>query len=300
MSTNQPIGVFDTGVGGLSVVREILNFLPQERIIYFADRARQPYGALPKQVAESLVLESLEFLVERGVKALVIACNTAAAAGFEAAREYFDIPIISVIEPGVREAALVTKNKRVGVIGTKGTIESKAHAKLFSIIDPEITVYGQSCPLLPPLIELGELDTGETQAVIKQCLEPLKQQGIDTLVLGCTHFPFVRSFIQQTIGTQINIVDPALETARLLKQTLEQVSLLKTIEDGQDHRFLVSKFPATFHQVGSLLLGRKLPPIEECSVGKPVQDFEIFEKELYDPKNRRKFRNKNSLKEDEG
>lgn len=286
MSTNQPIGVFDTGVGGLSVVKEIFNLLPQEKIIYLADRARQPYGALPKQVAESLVLESLEFLVERGVKALVIACNTAAAAGFEAARQYFALPIISVIEPGVREAALVTKNKRVGVIGTKGTVESRAHAKLFAVIDPEIMVFGQSCPLLPPLIELGKLDTAETQVVIKQCLEPLKQQGIDTLVLGCTHFPFVRPLIQQILGRQVNIVDPALETVRQLKQALEQGSLLRTIEDGQDHHFVVSKFPATFHKVGSLLLGQKLPFIEECLVGEPVQGFEIIEKEMYDPKNR--------------
>jgi len=283
MGGNKPIGVFDTGVGGLSVVGEMLELLPQESIVYFADRARQPYGALPPPVAERLVLESLEFLVNQGAKALVIACNTAAAAGYAAAKKRFSLPIVSVIEPGVRTAAQITRNGRIGVIGTKGTIESGAHARALAEIYPEFQMFGQACPLLPPLIELGKLDTPETRMVVEHCLRPLQEQGIDTLVLGCTHFPFVRSLIAQTIGEDVRIVDPARETVRELQKILAEKQELNLITGEKNYRYIVSKFPETFQEVGSRLLGRAIPAVEEELVGEPVQGFDIKEANLYHP-----------------
>ncbi|MDD2372360.1 MAG: glutamate racemase [Syntrophomonadaceae bacterium] len=283
MDSNYPIGVFDTGVGGLSVVSWIFRLLPQERIVYFADRARQPYGALPGPVAEKLVLESLEFLVERGAKALVIACNTATAAGYEAALQQFDIPVIGVIEPGVKSACAVTRNQRVGLIGTNGTIESQAHARIFAELDPAIRVFGQGCPMLPPLIELGKLDTDETALVVEQYLEPLKAAGIDTLVLGCTHFPYVRHIITRILGENVAIVDPAEETAKLLKEVLTRENSLNQNAGDINHQFIVSKYPDTFREVGSLLLGQPLAEVEECLVGQAVEGFEIEEAAMYEP-----------------
>jgi len=284
MKGDSPIGVFDTGVGGLSVVREMLRVLPGERVVYFADRARQPYGALPHEVAEGLVLESLQFLLDQGVKAIVIACNTASAAGYEAARKRFSVPVFSVIGPGIPAACKATRNKRVGLIGTKGTVESRAHADIFAAIDPAIHVFGQACPLLPPLIELGKIDSDETRLVVETYLHPLTEQGIDTLVLGCTHFPFVVELIRSILGPNIEIVDPNGDLVRELKTGLTGLNgLWGGIAGREEHRFIVSRFPETFGQVGSMLLGWPIRGVEEILVGKPVEGQVIPEKNLYNP-----------------
>lgn len=283
MGGEQPIGVFDTGVGGLSVVSEILDLLPLESYVYFADRARQPYGALPHHVAERLVLESLEFLVNKGAKALVIACNTAAAAGYDTAKEKFSIPIVSVIEPGVYVAAKITRNGKIGLIGTKGTIESLAHARVLARINSEFKIFGNACPLLPPLIELGNLDTPETELVVKKCLAPVQEQGVDTLILGCTHFPFVRPIISKVLGESVQIIDPARETVRELQEILSKTQKLSTRQNEKNDRYIVSKSPRTFQEVGSKLLGRVIPIVEEETVGEQVNGFDIEEVDLYNP-----------------
>jgi glutamate racemase len=284
MNVESPIGVFDTGVGGLSVVREIIRILPGERLVYFADRARQPYGALPHQVAEGLVLESLQFLLDQGVKAIVIACNTASAAGYEAARNRFSVPVFSVIGPGIPAACKATRNKRVGLIGTKGTVESHAHADIFAAFDPAIQVFGQACPLLPALIELGKIDADDTRLAIETYLQPLKEQDIDTLMLGCTHFPFLHRLIRNTLGDNITIVDPNGYLIQELREVLtERNSLGDGIASEGEHRFIVSRFPDIFQQVGSMLLGRPIRNVEEILVGKPVEGCEIPEKDMYDP-----------------
>jgi len=263
---------------------ELLKILPGESVVYFADRARQPYGALPRKVAEGLVLESLKFLLDQGAKALVIACNTASAAGYEAARRRFDVPVFSVIGPGISEACRITRNKRIGLIGTKITVESGAHAAIFATIDPKVRIFGQACPLLPPLIELGKLTGDETRMVVETYLLPLMEQGIDTLVLGCTHFPFVLDLIQEFLGGSIHIVDPNGDLVRKLTETLTGLNgLRKGIARRQDHRFIVSGFPDTFQRVGSVLLGWPIPAVEEIPVGKPVEGIEILEKDLYNP-----------------
>lgn len=284
MECNSPIGVFDTGVGGLSVVKEMLRVLPGERVVYFADRARQPYGALPHRVAEGLVLECLQFLLDQEVKAIVIACNTASAAGYEAAKERFPVPVFTVIGPGIPTACKTTRNNRVGLIGTKGTVESHAHADIFAVLNPDIQVFGQACPLLPPLIELGKIDSDETRLVVKTYLHSLTEQGIDTLVLGCTHFPFVVELIRNILGPSIGIVDPNGELVRELRAALIRLNGLRSgIAGMEEHRFIVSRFPETFQRVGSMLLGWPIRGVEEILVGKPVEGQIIPEKNLYNP-----------------
>jgi glutamate racemase len=284
MNSDRPIGVFDTGVGGLSVVGEMLKVLPGERVVYFADRARQPYGALPHEVAEGLVLESLQFLLDQGAKAIVIACNTASAAGYEAARKRFPVPVFSVIGPGIPAACKATRNKRVGLIGTKGTVESHAHAGIFAALDPAIQVFGQACPLLPPLIELGKVDADDTRLAVETYLQPLKEQDIDTLMLGCTHFPFIHRLIRDTLGGNVGIVDPNAYLVQELREVLtEKNSLGGGIAGEGEHRFIVSRFPEIFQQVGSMLLGRPIRRVEEILVGKPVEGYEIPEMDMYDP-----------------
>lgn len=284
MECDSPIGVFDTGIGGLSVVREMLKILPGERMVFFADRARQPYGALSHQVAEGLVLESLQFLLDQEVKAVVIACNTASAAGYEAARKRFPVPVFSVIGPGIPAACKATRNKRIGLIGTKMTVESHAHADIFAAFDPTIQVFGQACPLLPPLIELGKIDSDEIRLVVETYLQPLKKQRIDTLMLGCTHFPFVVKLIQNIVGRNVKIVDPNGDLVRELRTVLAGMNGLRPgVANWEEHRFIVSRFPKTFQQVGSMLLGWPIPFVEEILVGKPVEGCAIQEKDLYNP-----------------
>ena len=285
MNREDPIGVFDTGVGGLSVVGEMLKTVPGERIVYFADRARQPYGALPHEAAERLVLESLRFLLDQGAKALVIACNTASAAGYETARKLFPVPVFSVIGPGIPLACKLTRNKRVGLIGTKGTVESGAHAAIFAAVDPAVEIFGEPCPLLPPQIELGKLDTAETRLVVETYLRPLKERGIDTLMLGCTHFPFVRDLIQSLLGPDTTIVDPNSELVSDLKTALAGQNVLSRRRKAgrEEHRFIVSGFPETFREVGSMLLGWPIQGVEEIPVGRPVEGYEIREKDMYNP-----------------
>jgi glutamate racemase len=284
MKSDSPIGVFDTGVGGLSVVGEMLKVLPGERVVYFADRARQPYGALPHEVAEVLVLESLQFLMDQGVKAIVIACNTASAAGYEAARKRFSAPVFSVIGPGIPAACKATRNKRVGLIGTKGTVESHAHADIFAAMDPAIQVFGQPCPLLPALIEFGKIDADETRLAIETYLQPLKEQEIDTLMLGCTHFPFIHGPIRNALGGSVAIVDPNGYLIQELREVLTEKNSLRAGIAGEDeHRFIVSRFPDIFRQVGGMLLGRPIRHVEEILVGKPVEGYDIPEMDMYDP-----------------
>ncbi|MCE5281535.1 MAG: glutamate racemase [Deltaproteobacteria bacterium] len=285
MKRDNPIGVFDTGVGGLSVVREMATALPRERLVYFADRARQPYGALPHDIAEGLVLESLQFLLDQGAKAIVIACNTASAAGYEASLKRFPIPVLSVIGPGIPAACAATRNKRVGLIGTKGTVESGLHARMFADCDPAVRVFGQACPLLPPLVELGKVEADDTRLAVETYLHPLLEQGIDTLMLGCTHFPFLHKLIRQALGSDIPIIDPNGYLVQELQAVLTRHNCLGERQVGQEeHRFIVSRYPDIFRDVGSMLLGKPIRHVEEIMVGKPVEGYEIPEKDMYDPK----------------
>ena len=237
-----PIGVFDSGVGGLTVAREIMRNLPSEKIVYFGDTARVPYGSKSKETVIRYSRQIIRFLQEQQVKAIVIACNTASAFALDAVRDEFDLPIIGVIEPGAKVAAAQTRNKKVGVIGTVGTIGTGIHAEYLKSLDPEITVYGKACPLFVPLVEEGWLHDPVTDEVVARYLKELQEKDIDTLILGCTHYPLLRSTIRKIMGDQVCLVNPAYETARELKQLLAEKGLtnIQSQEEARKYQFYVS------------------------------------------------------------
>ena len=226
-----PIGVFDSGVGGLTVAREIMRQLPAERIVYFGDTARVPYGSKSQDTIIRFSRQIIRFLQSKGVKAIVIACNTASALALETVQPEFDIPILGVVKAGAKEAAKVTKNGKIGVIATESTIESQLYTKEIHSHKPNAQVLGKPCPLFVPLVEEGWLKDPVTVEVANRYLEPLLESGIDTLIMGCTHYPLLRSTLRQIMGEKVNLVNPAYETAVELKTLLRDMDLTRSSED---------------------------------------------------------------------
>ncbi len=217
-----PVGVFDSGVGGLTVAREIMRQLPQERIIYFGDTARVPYGSKSKETIIRYSRQIIRFLESKGVKAIVVACNTASAFALEEIRPEMKMPIIGVVKPGAKVAAEMTQNGRIGVIGTEGTVGSRIYTQMIHNHNPDAIVLGKACPLFVPLVEEGWLKDPVTVQVAKRYLVYFQESDIDTLILGCTHYPLLRSMIAEIMGENVNLVNPAYETALGLKRLLEQ------------------------------------------------------------------------------
>ena len=253
---NAPVGVFDSGVGGLTVAREIMRNLPAEKIVYFGDTARVPYGSKSKDTVIRYSSQIVHFLREQNVKAIVIACNTASAFALEAVQDKLDIPVLGVIEAGARVAAEETKNKRVGVIGTVGTVGSGIHESYLKRLNPEITVIGKACPLFVPLVEEGWLHDPVTVEVASRYLQELKDEQVDTLILGCTHYPLIRSTIQEVMGEKVRLVNPAYETALELKSLLTKMDLLSTGEQQAEfpYRFYVSDLADEFKEFANSIL----------------------------------------------
>lgn len=258
---SRPIGVFDSGVGGLTVVKEILEQLPQEDIIYFGDTAHLPYGPKSPETIKRLVRDNIRFLLKKKAKAVILACHTASAFALEEIRaSSFPIPIIGVIGPGAEEALRVTKNKRIGVIGTYGTIESGAYAKELKRLEPEAFVLQKSCPLFVPLVEEGWIKKEAARLIIREYLEPLREGGIDTLILGCTHYPLLKEEIGRVMG-RTYLVDSAQATVAQFKKILEEKNLLVR-EGAPKHSFFVSDAPERFARLGRIFLGRKIEKVE--------------------------------------
>lgn len=228
---NAPIGVFDSGVGGLTVARAIRDLLPNESMVYIGDTARTPYGPRPIAEVRRFALEILDGLVEQGVKMLVIACNTASAAMLRDAHERYDVPVVEVIGPTVRRAMSLTRNRRVGLIGTEGTIQSRVYDDLFSM-RPEIALSAQACPRFVELVEAGRTSGPEVLEVAEGYLAPLVQRGIDTLVLGCTHYPFLRGALSQVVGPEVALVSSDIETASEVYRVLTREGLLRDADAG--------------------------------------------------------------------
>lgn len=252
-----PIGVFDSGVGGLTVAREIMRQIPKERIIYFGDTARVPYGSKSKETIIRFSMQIIRFLQSKGVKAIVIACNTASALALETVQPEFDIPILGVVKAGAKEAAKVTKNGKIGVIATESTIESQLYTKEIHSHKPNAQVLGKPCPLFVPLVEEGWLKDPVTVEVANRYLEPLLESGIDTLIMGCTHYPLLRSTLRQIMGEKVNLVNPAYETARELKALLERDGLNndgKQNYEGAMHEFYVSDAANKFKNFANSIL----------------------------------------------
>jgi len=262
----QPIGVFDSGIGGLSVVTHILKLLPRENIIYFGDTARVPYGSRSNEIVQTYAVEDAAFLTSKNVKAMVIACNTVSAVGLEKVRAAFSVPVIGVIIPGAQAAARTTKNKKVGVIGTIATIASQSYANAIRLIDPAIEVTSQPCPLFVPLAEEGWTTHKASQLIAEEYLEPLKDAKVDTLVLGCTHYPLLHDIIHKTMGAGVTLVNPGEETVRWTKDFLAQHNLLNKSGQPPRHSFYVSDLPQKFLEVGERFLGMKLENVEKIDI----------------------------------
>ncbi len=256
IDSNAPIGVFDSGVGGLTVFREIMRNLPKERIIYFGDTARLPYGSKSQETIIHYSRQIVHFLQEQGVKAIVIACNTASALALDVLEKEIDIPIIGVVKPGARVAARETTGKKIGVIATEATIRSHMYRELIQKIDAEIQVVGQPCPLFVPLVEEGWRKDIVTEMVARRYLEPLQKEGIDTLILGCTHYPLLRKLIGEIMGESVRLVNPAYETSLALKQLLKEKNLLNTQEEQREHpySFYVSDAAEKFREFANTIL----------------------------------------------
>lgn len=252
--SSAPIGVFDSGVGGLTVVREIMRNLPEEKIIYFGDTARLPYGSKSQETIIRYSRQIVRFLQDQGVKAIVIACNTASALALDVLEKEIDIPILGVVKPGAKVAAEATIGKRVGVIATEATIRSHMYRELIQKIDPEITVIGQPCPLFVPLVEEGWRKDEVTEIVARRYLKTLQEQDIDTLILGCTHYPLLRKLIGEIMGEQVRLVNPAYETSLALKQLLKEQGLLNTENKDSSYTFYVSDAAEKFRKFADTIL----------------------------------------------
>lgn len=245
----RPIGIFDSGLGGLTTVSEISKILPNENIVYLGDTARVPYGTRSKEVVEKFALEDAKFLISRNVKCIVIACNTASAYAGEKIKKQFKIPVFDVITPAIEEALKLSKNGLVGVIGTRATIASGAYDKA--------TFMAKACPLFVPLIEEGEISGKLIALVSKQYLEMFKSSNIDTLILGCTHYPLISKIIQRQLGAKVKLVNSGKEVAVVVKEFLTKNNLLNPIRNKPKKEFYVTDLTQRFTQTAELFLGRK-------------------------------------------
>jgi len=261
-----PVGVFDSGVGGLTVVQKMAEILPAERIIYFGDTANVPYGDKPASVLIRLADNIAAFLVDQGVKAVVDACNSTSAVALQYLQEHYDIPLVGVIEAGVRGALESTKNGKVGIIATKATIDSKAHEKAAKRMDPGVQIFGRACSKFVPLVEAGRINCSETVEAARAYLKPLKDQGIDTLILGCTHYPFLRCVLEEILGEEVQLVDPAENTVLELKSLLKGQINENGVYDFSDHQYFVSGDPVAFKDVGERLLGQSLGVVKRVTL----------------------------------
>ncbi len=245
---NRPIGIFDSGVGGLTVTSRVINELPCEKIVYFGDTARVPYGSKSKKTVTKFAMQDVRFLLSKNVKAVVIACNTVSSNSIEDLKKEFDIPIFGVVEPGAKQAANVTKNTNVGVIATAGTIRSGAYERAIKQFNSNISVYSKACPLFVPLAEEGWWNDKITYLTAQKYISGLIDKKIDTIVLGCTHYPLLRKCIEETVGPHVSLVDPAYETAVALKKYLFKNNMLREGQCG-GHEFYVSDITETFEKI---------------------------------------------------
>lgn len=256
------IGVFDSGVGGLTVVKEIFKYLPEYQIIYFGDTARLPYGTKGADFVIRYSKKITEWLLKKGAKIIVVACNTSSAWASDSLKKEFSAPIFEMISSAVKEAIRVTKNKKIGIIGTPGTIRSGVYDKKLKTYNLKLKTYSQACPLFVPLAEEGWINEKVTKEVIKKYLLPLKEENIDTLILGCTHYPLLEKTIKEIMGKRVKIINPAESLAKELKEFLENNPEVKgKIKNGREHQFFFSDEPYNLEKISRLCFSKKIKPI---------------------------------------
>ncbi|HOB88847.1 MAG: glutamate racemase [Bacillota bacterium] len=263
--SSQPIGVYDSGVGGLSVVKEISSKLPWERVAYFGDTARVPYGEKRAQEILELSREAFRFLIAQGSKYIIVACNTVCSQVLEDVKKEFGIPVMGILQPGAYAASRATATGRIGVLATTGTIRSGAYEKAITQYLSEAQVFGVACPRLAPLVEEGNIDTAETRNALRGYIGPLLEKDIDTLVLGCSHYAHLNEHIRRIVGPGIEIVDPAVETVTATAIALQELGLQSQERVGE-HEFIVTGDPACFLAVARRLLGDDLTKVGRVEV----------------------------------
>jgi len=265
---NRPIGVFDSGLGGLTVLKEIMEYVPTESLVYFGDCGRVPYGTKSRETVMKYTLQDIRFLLNQDIKMIVIACNTASSYGYELAKNSFDIPIIEVIQPGATAAVKATKNKKIGVIGTPGTINSGVYEKAINKIDSSIEIYSKACPLFVQLAEEGWWDNDIAVRIAEEYLNPLKGVGIDTLVLGCTHYPLLQKAISKVMGDGVKLVNSGMEVAKAVKKLIEEKDIGRDNKISPVYRYYTSDSVEKFEQFGSAFLGREINSAEKVDIEK--------------------------------
>lgn len=263
---NRPVAVFDSGIGGLTVLKEIMEQLPGEDIVYFGDTARIPYGTRSKETVVKYVAQSFNFLMTKNIKSIVVACNTASSLALEEVKEQFDLPIIGVVEPGAKAAIATTKNNSIGIIGTEGTINSNAYQRKIRKVLPSAEIIGVSCPLFVPIVEEGWENSDVAYVAAQKYLIELKEHNIDTLVLGCTHYPALRYTIGKVLGDKVVLVNPAYETAKVTKNILKEQGLLNEKLDGGTYKYYVSDDPDKFKRIGGNIIRKDIGLVEKVNI----------------------------------
>jgi len=265
---NRPIGIFDSGLGGLTVLKEIMRLLPGESAVYFGDSGRAPYGTKSAETVEKYTFQNIRFLMSRDVKMIVMACNTASAICFESVRESFGVPVVEVIRPGAAAAAKETKTKKVGVIGTPATVNSGAYEKAINKIDASIKVISKACPLFVPLVEEGWWNNDIARMVAREYLAPMKGEGIDALVLGCTHYPLLQEVIEKAIDSGVRLVSSATEAAKAVRRTVDENGMRREDEIGPTYRYYTSDNVGKFESLGGVILSRVINSAEKVDIEK--------------------------------
>ncbi len=261
---SKPIGIFDSGIGGLTVVHALTSRLPHENIVYFGDTARVPYGPKSPQVVREYAAQDVDFLLSKDVKMVVIACNTVSAVALDVVQKHAKMPVVGVILPGAMAAVGATKRKRVGIIGTRATVNSNAYTNAVRQLDGEVHVFAQECPLFVPLAEEGWIDHKVTEVVAKEYLFPLKQEKIDTLILGCTHYPILSRAIAKAVEASVILIDSGEATAVDVERVLDEKGLRNPSTDRPNLQFYVSDIPAKFAEIGERFLGQKMGRVHKA------------------------------------
>ncbi len=263
---NRPIGIFDSGLGGLTVFRALREHFPHESLLYLGDTARVPYGTKSAPTVTDYSRQNTQFLLGHQVKAVVVACNTASAFAVPTLQDDFPVPLVGVLEPGALKAIKVSRTARIGIIGTTGTISSQAYANVIRNQCPEAHIVSQACPLFVPLVEEGWLEHEVTHQVAADYLTPLQQAEVDTMILGCTHYPMLTPVIQKVMGLSVQLVDSAHAVAEALEKQLREKDLLAPADSTGSDRFFVTDSAERFRKVGEIFLGRPLAAVEEVTI----------------------------------
>jgi glutamate racemase len=267
---NRPIGVFDSGLGGLTVLKEIIKLLPGESVVYFGDSGRAPYGTKSKETVLKYTFQNMRFLLNHDIKMVVIACNTMSAYGYQQVVKSFDIPIVEVIQPGAVTGARETNNKKLGIIGTTATINSGAYEMAVNRIDSSIEIYSKACPLFVPLAEEGQewWENDIAVRIAEEYLTPMKKIGVDTVVMGCTHYPLLQNTISKVMGDNVKLVSSALEMAKVVSKTISENNIMRDEQLKPVYRYYTSDSVEKFEPLCSSILGMKITSAERVDIEK--------------------------------